>query len=195
MKIYFKIGALVAVLLAGLGLGYLLFGSKPVAPKVDSVVIYNRLQSQGFLVTQDYIFEQKIEIDNTSGQMWKDLFWGQKIEASAIIKASLGVDLKKLNQEDVKIDADKIVLTLPAVEVQSTEIIGEIKLNNQQGVLKMLFDKDDGYNQALAQFKEQAKTAAQKDEIVTEARNNTKKELQRLVNLMGVDKEVVVEFK
>ena len=42
--------------------------------KVNSTIIYEKLQSQGFLITQNYIFEQDIEIDNSSGQIWKDIF-------------------------------------------------------------------------------------------------------------------------
>jgi hypothetical protein len=192
MKKYL-IGILI-FLLIGLVLGYYLFSPKSTQSKIDSLVIYSKLQNQGFLVTEDYISEQKVTIDNTSGQWWRDLFWGQKIEASSVLKVSLGVDLQKLKPEDIKSDG-QITINLPPIEVQSVEVLWDIMLSNNQGALKRLLDNDNGYNQALAELKDQARQAALADDIVRQTQAATTSEITKLAKLIAGDKEVVVNFK
>jgi hypothetical protein len=194
MKKYFYLIFSIIILALGFYLGYLIFSPRQNEPKIDSLLIYNKLQSQGFLITQNYILEQRVTIDNTSGQIWKDFFWGQKIEASAVMKVNLGVDLQKLNQNDVKVN-DQIEITLPAIETQSVEIVSDINLQNQQGIFKRILNNDNGYNQALSQLKEQAKIAASQPEIVKQVQANTQKEIERLVKLIAENKEIKINFK
>jgi hypothetical protein len=162
--------------------------------KVNSQIIYEKLQSQGFLVTQNYIFEQKIEIDNTSGQTWKDIFWGQKIQANALMKVNLGVDLQQLTENDIKLTKNKLTIKLPQIQIHSTELISDINLENQQGILKLLLDRDDGYNQALSLLKENAELSAKDAKIIAETRLSTTNEINRLLNLITTDKEIIIEF-
>src|SRR4030042_6963668 len=136
MKKHFFFISWLIVLIIGLGLGYLIFRPQPTSPKTDSLVIYNRLQSQGFLVTQSNVSEQKITIDNTSGDWLKDFLLGQTIEASGFMKTSLGVDLQKLQPEDIIVADKQIIINLPPVEIQSVEILWNIFLQNKQGILK-----------------------------------------------------------
>ena len=193
MKKYFFVILFLVFLVLGLVLGYYIFRPNQAGPKVDSLIIYNKLQTQGFLVTQDYVSEQKVTIDNTSGTWWKDLFWGQTIDASSVLKVSLGVDLRKLQPQDITSNA-KITINLPPIEVQSVEVLWDIILQNSQGVLKRLLNNDDGYNQALAQLKDQAKKAAMSAEITSQTQAVTITEVTRLLKMIE-DKEVVVNFK
>jgi hypothetical protein len=194
MKFYITIALIIIIFLVGLGLGYYIFSPKQTGPKIDSLIIYNKLQNQGFLVTQDYVSEQKVTIDNTSGTWWKDLFWGQKIDASSVLKVSLGVDLQKLQPQDITSDG-KITINLPPIEVQSVEVLWDIILQNSQGVLKRLLNNDDGYNQALVQLKDQAKAAALSADITSQTQAATITEITKLVKLIVGDKEVAINFK
>jgi len=54
-------------LILGTYIGFVLFAPKP-EQKIDSQIILQELQSQGFLITQTYIIKQDIEIDNSTGQ-------------------------------------------------------------------------------------------------------------------------------
>lgn len=194
MKKYFFLFSIILVLIIGFALGYVIFRQQPVA-KISSLVIYNKLQGQGFLVTQDNVSDQKVIIDNTSGEWLKDFLLGQKIEASGLMKVSLGVDLQKLQPEDIVATDKKIIINLPAIEIQSVEVLYNIFLQNQQGILKRLINNEDGYNQAFSQLKEAAKTAAMSEANIKQAQESTVKEVTRLVNLITEDKEVVVNFK
>ncbi|OGY42526.1 MAG: hypothetical protein A2Y82_04140 [Candidatus Buchananbacteria bacterium RBG_13_36_9] len=195
MKKHFFFISWLIVLIIGLGLGYLIFRPQPTSPKTDSLVIYNRLQSQGFLVTQSNVSEQKITIDNTSGDWLKDFLLGQTIEASGFMKTSLGVDLQKLQPEDIIVADKQIIINLPPVEIQSVEILWNIFLQNKQGILKRLFNNEDGYNEAFSQLKETARQAAMSEDNIKQAQESTIKEITRLVNLIEGEKEVVVKFK
>ena len=103
MKFYVTIILIILVLALGIFVGYSIFKPQIVKEQINSQTILLTLRSQGFLVTQDYTMNQKVTIDKMSGTMWKDFFWGQSIEASAVIKVSSGVDLTRLTEEDIKI--------------------------------------------------------------------------------------------
>jgi hypothetical protein len=192
MKQYFFIIIIFLVLILGFVLGYMVFKPQPES-KIDSLVIYNKLQNQGFLVTQDYVLQQNLNIDNTTGQWWKDIFWGQQIEASGIMKVNLGVDLQKLQPDDVLAN-EQIIIDLPEIEIKSVELVSDINLENSQGVFKRLLDNDDGYNQALMQLKQSARQAALQPEIIQTTRSATIQEISKLVNLIVDNKEVIINF-
>lgn len=81
------------------------------------------------------------------------------------------------------------------IERQSTEVIGDILLTNQQGILKKVFNSDDGYNLAVARLKSEAESAALAPELKEEAEENAKNEVAKLLRLVDTSKEVKIEFK
>jgi len=183
---------IIVVFVGGLIIGYYLFKPSP-AVKITSQVVLESLQSRGFLVTQSVLAEQKIIIENKTGTLWKDLIWGQKITASALIKTSLGVDLTVLNSDSVKVSGDKITITLPAVEIQSIELASDINLDNNQGILKKLLDDNDGYNDALSQLRVQAQQAATIEDVQIKTRQAAELEIRRLIKFLMP--QSVIEFK
>jgi hypothetical protein len=183
---------IIVIFVGGLAIGYYLFKPAP-ATKVISQVILESLQSRGFLVTQSVLAEQKITIVNKTGNLWKDLIWGQEITASALMKTSLGVDLTALDSDSVKVSGNKITVVLPPVEVQSIELASEINLDNNQGILKKLLDNNDGYNDALNQLRSQAQQVAMTENIQTKTREEAEREISRLVNFLMPQSSV--EFK
>ncbi|MCX6740150.1 MAG: DUF4230 domain-containing protein [Candidatus Parcubacteria bacterium] len=195
MKQYLLLILVIVVFVSGIFVGYSIFKPQIVKEQVNSQTILQTLRSEGFLVTQTYILNQKVTIDKNTGTMWKDFFWGQSIEASAVLKVSSGVDLTKLTENDILIGNKEITVTLPQVQIQSTELISDIELRNTQGILKKIFNDDDGYNLALSKLKEQAQLSAQQDSLLREAQTNTQKEIQRLMRLAAQDWNVKVEFK
>lgn len=183
---------IIIVFVGGLAIGYYLF--KPHSTiKITSQVVLESLQSRGFLVTQSILAEQKITIENKTGTVWKDLIWGQKITASALMKTSLGVDLTVLNSDSVKVSGNKITISLPPVEIQSIELASNINLDNNQGILKKLLDDNDGYNDALSQLRIQAQQAATVEDVQTKARQGAEQEIRRLVNFLLP--QSLIEFK
>lgn len=191
----YLLGALCLVLFGGgIYLGYRLF--RPMqSTKVTSETVLVTLKSEGFLVTQSYVFNQTVDINHSTGSQWQDIFWKQAIKASANVKVNSGVDLTKLTSEDVAIRSNQIAVILPEITISSTEIVGDVTVQNNQGIFKRVFDNDDGYNQALTEIKTQAMKAAVRDEVRAEARVSAEKQVKQLLQYVYPEREVVVSFK
>ena len=102
MKKYFFLIAALILFLGGLFVGYKVFFFLQ-KEEITSNVVLTALQSQGFLVSQNYIFNQTITIDRSTGSQLKDIFLGQTIDANANMKVSSGVDLSKLTAENIRV--------------------------------------------------------------------------------------------
>ncbi len=173
-------------------MGYKIFRPNP-KEEITSNIVLTALQSEGFLVSQNYIFNQTIMIDRSTGSNLKDIFFGQNIEANANMKVSSGVDLSKLTANDVQVTEKEIQITLPSVQTQSTELLGNIVLTNKQGIIKRVVDNDDGYNAALTELKKEAMKAAETLELRQEAKINAEKELKKFLQFVDPQKEVTFQ--
>lgn len=172
------------------------WGTKRVAePRVTSQVILSALRDRGFLVTQSFVYNENIKITNSSESFWHDLLWGQAIQAYGITEVNLGVDLAKLGEEDVRVEAEKITVSIPAAEIFNSRIVGDINLENKQGVLKRIFENDDGYNQAVAEMIKQAEKNATTPEMLVAANTKAQEEIKRLVEFFVKDKVVEVSVR
>ncbi len=195
IKKYLIIALCVVLFGGGIYLGYRVTRPNTPATQVTSQTVLITLKSEGFLVTQSYVFNQQIDIEHSTGNQWKDIFWKQAIKASANVKVNSGVDLTKLTADDIAIQDKTIMVALPQVEVNSTEIVGDVMVQNNQGIFKRAFDNDDGYNQALTAIKAEALKAAGKDEVIAEAQASAEKQVQQLIRYVYPDRDVVVRFK
>jgi hypothetical protein len=192
MKKIFTYASVVVVILAvGIIAGW--WGTKRIAePRVTGQVILSALRDRGFLVTQSFVFNENIKITSDSDSFWRQMLWGQAIKAYGIAEVNLGVDLAKLGEEDVKVETEKVTVTIPAVEIFNSRIVGEISLENKQGILKRIFENDDGYNQAVAEMIKQAETNATTSEMLANANQKAQEEIKRLVEFIAKDKIVEV---
>jgi hypothetical protein len=182
----------------GLYAGYRLFKPKPQAEqKISAEVILTALQNRGTFVSQTYIFDTPVTIDRSSGNAFKDFFFGQKIEARGTMEANLGVDLSKMTAADVQIDdaANTVTVRVPSATLFDARLVGPIELKNNQGILKRLVNSDDGYNDALVLLKKTAEDAAQKPELIAVANEHAKTDLAQILGYVARDKKVVVEMK
>ncbi len=193
MKKYLLVFLALVLFVGGLYLGYRVFRPQS-SITVNSQTVLTMLQSEGFFVTQSYVVNQMVEIKTSTGSDFKDLFWKQDIQASANVKVSSGVDLSKLTAESIQVTGSQIIVTLPAVSTQSVELIGNVLLQNKQGILKKIFDNDDGYNVAVAKIQEEARAAAETAELRADAKANAEREIKRLLRYVDLKREVVVKF-
>lgn len=90
--------------------GILLLGCKEEAPKRAQVV--SKLKSSAQLATVEYVVTKVISAEKKHLIGRNSYFFA---ESEAYIKA--GIDLDKLQEEDIKIEGKKISLTLPAIEI------------------------------------------------------------------------------
>jgi len=184
----------IIVLVFGIGLGWWLNSDRAMT-KVSSELILTALHDRGFLVTQTYIFNEPLTIESTEEEFWKDFLWGQEVKAHGVIEVNMGVDLGEISENDVAIRDDKIYVTIPPAQLFNTRLIGQINVENKQGILKRLFDNDDGYNQALSELTKQAEEAAKDPELLARANERAVEEIERLLGYVVGDKEIVVEIE
>ncbi len=194
-KKYLIAALAIALFGGGLFLGYRLFAPRPLSKTVNAQVVLTALKSEGFLVTQSYVFNQVVTINHSTGSQFKDIFWKQAIKASANVKVNSGVNLTKIAADNITVSGKTITLELPAIETNSTEIIGDVILQNNQGILKKVFDSNDGYNESITEIKNQALLAATGTELRAAAEESAQKEIQRLIRYAYPESEVLVQFK
>jgi hypothetical protein len=180
---------------AGVGIGYRVFHPRNDQTVVTASVVLTALRDRGFFVTQTYVFDEPVTITKTSGSALKDFFFGQTITARGVMEANVGIDLAKITEQNVRIDGDTVTIVLPSASVFNVRPIGPIDVKNTQGVLKRLLEKDTGYNEALAELTKQAEEAAKQPELLERANVRAKEDIERFLRYVVQGKQVVVEVR
>ncbi len=196
MKALIRAIFLVAVILAfGVFIGWLLTKESKPERVVSGQTILSALRERGFLVTETSVSTVAVTIKDNDASIWKKLFWGQEIKASAVVEVNLGVDLEEMKADDIQMTGNDITVAVPGAEIFNSRLVGDISVENKQGILKRILENDDGYNQAMAEIIRQAESAATSTEMMEAANNKAKEEIKRLVSYMAPDKEVTVTIK
>ncbi len=190
-SLFFVVLGFLLLFAAGLYTGYRL-SDRPPEREVNADVILTALRDSGFLVTQTYVFDQPITITKSSGSALKDFFFGQTITARGVMEVNLGVDLSDVSEEDVEISENGIVVSIPAAKVFTVRPIGDLQVDNQQGILKRLFEDDPGYNEALAELTRVAEEAATDPELLDRASRRAEDEIGRFLRYVAEGREVEV---
>jgi hypothetical protein len=185
---------------AGVFTGYKLFRAKPESKQITTIstqAILTALHNRGFLISQTYVFDTPVTIDRSSGNAFKDFFFGQTIEARGTMEANLGVDLTSIKQEDIVIDQEtnSITVTIPKARLFNSRLVGPIEVKNNQGVLKRLLNSDDGYNESLSLLSQTAEAAAQKEDMLARATDQAKEDIATLLGYVAQGKTIRVELK
>jgi hypothetical protein len=181
------------ILLLGIFLSGIFFEkytSNPARQKLTSVMVVDRINEEAFLITRSVFLDQDIEIVVDAGSDWSNFWWGQTLQAQALVKVSLGVDLQNITPDQIIVNEleKKITIDLPEPSIISKEIIGDIEVDNQQGLLKLLFDNDTNkdYNLAYSELTTQAEKAVeQKEELFMESKTEALKILELIFNDTG----------
>jgi len=186
--------AFVLTLAGGLALGHRLF-SPSASRTVNADVILTALRDSGFLVTQTYVFDQPITITNSTGSAFKDFFFGQTITARGVMEVNLGVDLSEVSEDDVDVRGDIVTIRIPPARIFNVRPIGNIEVENRQGILKRLLQNDPGYNEALAELTRVAEDAARQPELVDRASERAQEEIARFLRYVVGGREVRVDIR
>lgn len=195
MKKFILSAVLCLIIFAGgVLVGWLVLKSDRTDRHVTSQTILSALRERGFLVTETSVSNVSATIKTDETSVWKKLLWGQEVKASGVVEVNLGVDLGKTKADDVRISPNKIVIQIPEAEIFNSRLVGDVSVENKQGILKRLLENDDGYNQAMAELTRQAESAVTSTEIMEAANNKAKDEITRLVNYLAPEKLVEVIF-
>lgn len=185
---------------SGVYAGYKIFTPKPDTKQITTIntqAILTALHNRGFLISQTLIFDTPVTIDRSSGNAFKDFFFGQTIEARGTMEANLGVDLTSIQQEDIVIDdaTNTITIMMPKARLFNSRLVGPIEVKNNQGVLKRLLNSDDGYNESLSLLSQTAEATAQKEEMLARATDQAKEDIGTLLGYVAQGKTIRIELK
>lgn len=136
----FKLRLLAALLLCAfaLGMGLMLggklggiFGGSPTPRPLNSAAILKQVQGLSQLVTVKYVLEKVVGREEPAESTLGKMFSGQNrvlLLAHGVVKA--GVDLEKLQTEDVQVNGSKLSIKLPPAQIfdvildeQETQVI------------------------------------------------------------------------
>ncbi|TAN32678.1 DUF4230 domain-containing protein [Patescibacteria group bacterium] len=190
-----KFVTILILFLAIFGLGIFLgwkINKKSQPAAITSQTILEALRERGFLVTQTNIINQSVKIDSGEQTFWQKLLWGQVVRAQAVVEVNVGVDLKKMTANDVRVAANKITIYMPQAEIFNSRVAGDVNVENKQGILKRLLEKDDGYNKAIAELTKQAELASATTAALEAANKKAQEEILRLVGYLARDKKAEV---
>jgi len=183
---------IVLAVIVGLVLGWWATRQAGTNRTVNSQLILTALHDRGFLVTQTYMFNEPVTIDDSEQSFWQNLLWGQVVKAHGVIEVNMGIDLAEINEDDVNVTSEGVIVNIPEAQLFNSRLVGAINVENKQGILKRIFDNDDGYNQALAELTKQAEEAAKDPELVSRANERAVEEVERLIGYVVTDREVEV---
>ena len=157
---------------------------------VSSVMIMDKIENEAIILTKTAYINQESSINIDQGSDWSNFWWGQTITASAVMKVNVGVDFKQITEDDISVDTmtQTISIKLPEAEVMDVSIQGDIDVQTQNGILKLIFNNNtnEDYNKALDQLESDAKTTVQQDtELMSEAKSDSIKILQLVLKDTG----------
>ncbi|KXK25732.1 MAG: hypothetical protein TR69_WS6001001538 [candidate division WS6 bacterium OLB20] len=187
----------VCIFIAG---GMLLGGSEaPPQPEqvrvVTSEIILEKITTEAFLVTKTVFLDQEKTIRIDQGSDWSNFWWGQTIEAEAIIRVDVGVDYQKVGPEDIVVDneAKTVTVNIPEAEILDSSLYGEINAVATNGILRQLFanDPNQDFNLALEELDADARLTVERDpDIFAEAEQDSIQLLELLLSGLGYTVDV-----
>lgn len=187
--------AVVVLFVAGLYFGSRLphlFGGRGATRIYDTPVLLQQVQTLSDLVTVKYVVE-KVEVweDPPAGLLAQFVAGDNRILllAHGVVKA--GVDLGKLQPQDVRVDGKTIWINLPEARITDAYLDDKQTkvVERTQGFLRS-FDKDLEQNVRLRAV-EDMRLAAMRGGIVRDADDRARTQLASFFRLMGFDR---VEF-
>jgi len=191
-KFFFGLAVALVVLGSGIAIGWLVGKNSKTVRTISSQTIVSALQERGFLVTETAVSTVSVIIKTENDSIWRRILWGHEINASGVVEVNWGVDLIRITEDDVVLENNKLILTIEPVEIFNSRVIGDINLENKQGILKRLFEHDDGYNQAQSKLIGQAEDSIFDFETFTRANSKAIEEIKRLLKFIAPDKEIIV---
>jgi len=194
-KFLFGLAVALVILGAGITIGWLVGRDNDGARQVSGQTIISALQERGFLVTETAVSMVSATIRTDNSSIWKKLLWGQEIQASGVVEVNVGVDLAQTESDDIQVSGKQIIVAISPAKIFNSRLVGDIAIENKQGILKRILENDDGYNQAMAELIKQAETAATSTQAIEAANSRAIEEIKRLVQYMAPGKEVIVTVK
>lgn len=171
---------------------------KSISLKIEKIdvdlhqIMVERIEAVGKLEVIKYSFRDVLEHQR------KKSLWGVGISSKTLLiigaEAVACVDLTKIKKTDIDSSKGRIIVKLPPPEICYIKVDHERSrvYNTEMSMFDDAEDKlvDDAYREAEGYIKNEV----EKTDILSEAKENTKKILQPLLTSIS-NKEIVIEFK
>jgi hypothetical protein len=162
---------------------------------MSSETILRAMQQESFFVTQSILLDESITIDNRSGNALRDFFVSEQIIASARVNVALGFDTTELTSDDIRFEGNTIFMTVPNLSIFSTEVLGDVTIDTNRGIISRIISGQDDYNGLVALLKEQARTTILDTDIMADAQKSTIDSLTQFIQFIAPTYTTVVTFK
>jgi len=122
---------------------------------------------------------------------WMNTWAGstKKINISGVFESKAGFDLNK--RFSIAIHDEHATVLLPAPQVLSVELVGDVKFSDEHGIWNWVNQQDRA--NAIEAFQRDARTYAQQGEFVQMAKNNAKEKLTAILKAHGKTAEIVFD--
>ena len=174
--------------------GFIIAKGQYAPAEVTTESLLRAMQNEGFFVTESIILEETVTIDNRSGNALKDFFVSENIEAETDLKISMGIDTNLLTAEHITIDGNTVTLTLPEPTVFSTEVLGDVNIDSQRGIITRITAGEEDYNGLVATLKEQARTSITDTDIAAAVQLGTIESVSRFMSTIAPQYTPVIRF-
>ncbi|MDW8030058.1 MAG: DUF4230 domain-containing protein [Armatimonadota bacterium] len=157
-------------------------------------VVVQRLQALNRLETARMVSQHIVEASSNS--TWLPSFLlGERLLLIAQVEIIAGVDMSKISPDDVKVNGDKVVVSLPAPKILSARIdeSGTKVFAREKGWLIFNPDKDLE-RQARLQALSEAKRAALQSELLPFAQKRAEENLRNFLHSLGF-KQVEIQWR
>ncbi|MEO6508412.1 MAG: DUF4230 domain-containing protein [Patescibacteria group bacterium] len=137
------------------------------------------------LETAQFSIEKIIDAKTSSGNVFQELLYGDKILLIAHGEVVAGFDLSKVNKDNVEVKGSSLQLMLPAPEILYTRIDNDKTkvYDRKQGILTK--GNKDLESEARKSAEQSIRQAACDADILEQASTNVKKQLKTMFGSYG----------
>lgn len=158
-----------------------------------SSAVLERVKAVSELNTVEMYFNDVIDYsDSKYFKEFKLPFTTKKVLFTAKARVKAGVDLSKLNVEDIQVNEGTIEIVLPRPTITSKEILESGVYDEQDGAFNKVTSEDT--LKLLEEYTVQLDQKAMESGIMDKAETNTKIAVMSLLQLMEF-KEIYITFK
>lgn len=167
------------------GLSNLLKLPEPTPTNIVQPAVIDQIKPLGQLHTSSYFLSTVVDTQMKVGALEQV----QRVLLVACGKVDAGIDLAKIQPQDIQTTADKVTIKLPATEIFTTQLFDDRKCTyvvvREEGVLlpPNLVLETAAREAAVNNFKDTALA----NDILGQARTNAEGEVRRLLGLVGYD--------
>ncbi len=151
---------------------------------VSRAAVIKEMRSLNRLETASFTIEKIIDAQ-TTGNVFQQVLFGDKILLIAHGEVIAGIDLAQLKDEDMQVDGTRIKINLPAPQVIVTRLDSTQTrvYDRQQGLLAR--GQKDFESEVRQAAEESIRQAACDGDILEQARENGRKQLTALLSAFG----------